>query len=111
MATLGNLRALHVTIGSVLDDIENAYTSKGLDFPSPDVPLYRNDNIAAGFSVDDPAEKLMTEPTVARAASYAVAASSQIINTLQHPLFNLLESGTAVSTLHTLESCLFLTET
>lgn len=95
MTTLANLRALHATIGSALDDIEKAYNGKGLDFPSPDVPLYRNDNIAAGFTVDDPAEKLMAEPAVARAASYAVAASSQLINTLQHPVFNLLESGTA----------------
>ena len=97
MATLATLRALHATIGSSLDDIEKAYKAKGLDFPSPDVPLYRNDDLAAGFTVNDPAEKLMADPVVARPTSFAIAAASQLINALQHPLFNLLEGATAVS--------------
>ncbi|KAI1787760.1 S-adenosyl-L-methionine-dependent methyltransferase [Ganoderma leucocontextum] len=95
MSTLATLRALHATIGSALDNIETAYNGKGLDFPSPNVPLYRNDNLAAGFTADDPAEKLMADPAVARAASFAVAASGQLINTLQHPFFNLLEAATS----------------
>ncbi|PIL26737.1 hypothetical protein GSI_11151 [Ganoderma sinense ZZ0214-1] len=95
MTTLATLRALHATIGSSLDDIEKAYKAQGLDFPSPDVPLYRNDNLAAGFTADDPAEKLMADPVVARPASYAVAAASQLVNALQHPFFNLLEGATA----------------
>ena len=75
MSTLAALRTLHATIGSALDDIERIYKDKGLDFPSPDVPLYRNDNPDAGFTTDDPAEKLTADPNVSRAASFAVAAS------------------------------------
>ena len=102
MSTLAALRTLHATIGSALDDIERIYKDKGLDFPSPDVPLYRNDNPDAGFTTDDPAEKLTTDPNVSRAASLAVAASGQIINTLQNPYFNVIEAASGVKCHHRL---------
>ena len=96
MTTLAALRTLHTTIGSALDDIERIYKDKSLDFPSPDVPLYRNDNLDAGFTTNDPAEKLTADPVVTRAASFAVAASGQIINILQNPFFNILEAASGV---------------
>ena len=97
MTTLTYLRALQATIGTALDDIERVYKAHGVDYPSPDVPCYRNDPGSVGISGVDLAEKLTNDPVVANAASLAVAACGQLTDALHNPYFNLVESVSAVS--------------
>ena len=92
MTTLAHLRALYATIGIALDDIERVYRDHNLDFPSPDVPLYRTT-----LEPTDPAEKLGADPTVLKASNYLTAACAQLAHAVHNPFYILMEALSTVS--------------
>ena len=96
MTTLATLRSLHATIGAALDDVERAYTSRGVDFPSLDTPVYHADSEADSVSES---EMLRKEEAVSKALSIVAGACGQLSAMVQNPLFNLFESSTGVSML------------
>ncbi|KAI0763009.1 S-adenosyl-L-methionine-dependent methyltransferase [Fomes fomentarius] len=89
MTTLAHLRALHATIGSALDDIERVYSATLLDFPSPDIPLYKNDHQP---SPSAEAQQLTNDPAVVRASNHIVAACGQLSHVVRNPAYTVLES-------------------
>ena len=101
MATLAHLRALHAAIGSALDEIDRVYDAHDLDFPSPDAPISPNSE----------AEKLTSEPAVAKATGAIVYACAQLSKAVHPPFYTLMENAQAVGHLqievlaHLLTAC------
>ncbi|KAI0765581.1 S-adenosyl-L-methionine-dependent methyltransferase [Trametes elegans] len=96
MASLAALQALHDTVGAALNDIKRVYDSKGLDYPSLDVPFYQHNADPSELSDSDAkraaAEKIALEdPTVTKAANLIVAATGQLASSVHHPFFAFIE--------------------
>ncbi|KAI0739183.1 S-adenosyl-L-methionine-dependent methyltransferase [Daedaleopsis nitida] len=85
MTTLAHLRALHAAIGSALDEIDRVYGARGLDFPSPDAPICPNSE----------AEKLTTEPAIAKATGAIVYACGQLSKVVHPPFYTVMENAQA----------------
>ena len=93
MATLAHLRALHTKIGAALDDVEGAYTARGVDFPSLDVAVCHDDNNPAAASEG---EKLRMDPSVSRSLETIVAACGELSTSAKSPFYHLIDALTAV---------------
>ncbi|KAI0350580.1 S-adenosyl-L-methionine-dependent methyltransferase [Trametes cingulata] len=93
MSSLAALRALHATIGAALDDIDRVYNGQGLDYPSLDVPYYHHSATTGADPKQVQAEKLISDPAVARASSLIVAACGQLSASVQIPFLTLVEGA------------------
>lgn len=91
MATLAHLRSLYATIGTALEDIERVYRGKNLDFPSPDVPIYKND-----VGPTDASVQLTSDTAIIQATNYITSACSQLASAVHNPFLRFVDDFSVV---------------
>ncbi|KAI0761039.1 S-adenosyl-L-methionine-dependent methyltransferase [Trametes elegans] len=91
--SFAELRALHNTIGSALDELERLYGERSqgepLDYPRLDVPYYAT---AAHTASEQLAEQLNDDPAVSLASKKIVAACGQLSASVNKPWYGLQEA-------------------
>ncbi|RPD78566.1 S-adenosyl-L-methionine-dependent methyltransferase [Lentinus tigrinus ALCF2SS1-7] len=91
--TFATLRALHAVVGDALAEMERvykAYPEPDVDYPSLDVPFYKN---ATHTAQAEAAEKLAGDPAVVVAANHIVAACGQLAASVHRPFFSLVDAA------------------
>lgn len=91
--SFAELRALHNSIGSALDELERLYGERSqgepLDYPRLDVPYYAT---AAHTASEQLAEQLNDDPAVSLASKKIVAACGQLSASVNKPWYGLQEA-------------------